>query len=60
MSRHEKNDDATERPIYWFTILDLALEKGDFGLAANAQHELRRLGIEVRLHLDRKAVAHAR
>lgn len=44
--------DDVDRPTYWFVILDLALARGDFYAAAEAQEELHRLGIELRLHLD--------
>ena len=44
--------DDVDRPIYWFVILDLALARGDFYAAAEAKEELRRLGIDIRLHLD--------
>ena len=50
---------AEDRPIYWFAILDIALEEGDFTLAARAQAELRRLGIRLTIKLDRPEVAHA-
>lgn len=50
---------AREQPVYWFLILELAVEKGDFNAAAAAQRELRRMGVEVtysRRAEDRKAV----
>lgn len=40
--------DYTEQPIYWFAVLDQAVECGNFQLAANAQAELERLGVTVR------------
>jgi len=40
--------DYKESPVAWFFILERARECGDFERAANAQKELRRLGIEVR------------
>jgi len=40
--------DYNESPVAWFFILERALERGNFERAANAQKELRRLGIEVR------------
>jgi len=47
----------TDQPIYWFAILDQAIEEGDWELAARAIGELRRMGIEVtyRLHGARRA-----
>jgi hypothetical protein len=35
-------------PIYWFAILDRAVEEGDHAAAAKAQRELARLGVQVR------------
>lgn len=46
-----------EEPIYWFTLLDRAIDRGDLDAVADAKRELDRLGITVcyrRLH--RKAV----
>jgi len=40
--------DYNESPVAWFCVLEQALERGNFERAANAQKELRRLGIEVR------------
>jgi hypothetical protein len=42
-------------PLWWFSRLDAALERGDYRAAAEAQRELRRLGVEVRYHLRRPA-----
>jgi hypothetical protein len=36
-----------DRPIYWFALLEKSVECGDFGRAADATKELRRLGVEV-------------
>jgi hypothetical protein len=38
---------VTNQPIYWFAILDQAVEDGDHGTAAEAQRELARLGVRV-------------
>ncbi len=52
MSRHPPNtavpDDYTREPIYWFALLDKAIERGDHPAAAQAQKELERLGVNVR------------
>jgi hypothetical protein len=40
--------DYNESPIVWFFVLEMARKRGNFERAANAQKELRRLGIEVR------------
>jgi hypothetical protein len=39
--------DYTDQPIYWFAILDRAVEIGDHAAAAEAQRELQRLGVRV-------------
>jgi len=41
---------------YWFVKLDLALEEGDWVEAARAAVELRTLGIDIRLSLNRMEV----
>ena len=38
---------AADWPLYWFAALERALDAGDFGEAARAVQELRRLGVEV-------------
>jgi len=38
---------ARQRPIYWFAILDIALEAGDFDAAAVAKRALQKLGITI-------------
>ena len=38
---------ATEMPLYWFAVLERAVAEGDFDRAADAQHNLRRLGVRV-------------
>ena len=40
--------DHREQPTYWFAILEIAREKGDFEQAAEAQRQLKRLGVHVR------------
>lgn len=39
--------DHRDQPTYWFAILDIARERSDFARAAEAQRQLRRLGVEV-------------
>ena len=39
--------DHTDAPTYWFVILEIARERGDFKRAAEAQRQLRRLGVRV-------------
>jgi hypothetical protein len=39
--------DYQDTPIYWFAVLDCALDRGDLATAARAQKELQRLGIAV-------------
>jgi hypothetical protein len=36
-----------DEPIYWFALLERALERGDVQAAAAADRELRRLGVDV-------------
>lgn len=36
-----------DRPIYWFAVLEQALDRSDLATAARAQRELKRLGITV-------------
>ena len=38
---------AQTQPIYWFVVLEDAIDRGDLQAAANAQRELRRLGVRV-------------
>jgi hypothetical protein len=42
-------------PTYWFVRLDLALQEGDWVEVADAAEALRRLGIDIRLRLNRVA-----
>jgi len=46
-----KNDnaprDCRDQPTYWFAVLDIARDRGDFGGAAEAQRQLQRLGVTV-------------
>lgn len=37
----------TDWPVYWFAKLDKAVTEGDHEAAAEAQRELRRLGVRV-------------
>jgi hypothetical protein len=39
---------ATDGPVYWFVKLECAIQDGDFAAAAEAQRELKRLGVIVR------------
>jgi uncharacterized protein YPO0396 len=39
--------DAYDVPMYWFAILDQAVERGDHDTAAQATRELERLGVRV-------------
>lgn len=41
------SDAARRQPIYWFALLEEAVERGDHAIAAEAQRELRRLGVSV-------------
>ena len=49
--------DHRQEPTYWFAILEIAREQGDFEQAAEAQRQLLRLG--VRITYDRPQLAEA-
>jgi hypothetical protein len=40
--------DPIQRPIYWFALLEQAIDRGDLQAAAHAQEELAKLGVRVR------------
>ena len=52
---------VTDVPAYWFSVMEMAKERGDFELAARAKRELERLGIHVtyRRPRPRQEVQHA-
>jgi hypothetical protein len=37
--------DHQDEPTYWFAVLEIARERGDFERAAEAKRQLRRLGV---------------
>ena len=39
--------DHRQEPTYWFAILEIARERGDFARATEAKQELERLGVRV-------------
>jgi hypothetical protein len=39
--------DHRNEPTYWFAVLEIARQKGDFERAAEAQRELQRLGVYI-------------
>jgi hypothetical protein len=43
-----------DEPTYWFAILEIAREKGQFEQAAEAQRQLERLGVKVSYQRPRK------
>ena len=45
---HRTTDDAENCPTAWFCALERAREIGDFARAAEAQRQLKRLGVRVR------------
>jgi hypothetical protein len=47
-------EDYTDEPIYWFAVLDRAVERGDHAAAADAQRQLDRLGVRVRYGRQRR------
>jgi hypothetical protein len=42
------------QPVYWFVLLETAMDRGDLTGAANAQRELARLGVHVRYGRPRR------
>ena len=47
MNEQKPVDRHTDKPIYWFTIWEMAFERGDHEQADQAARELRRLGVDV-------------
>ena len=43
----EPPDSVLDQPIYWFALLERAVEIGDHAKAAEAQRHLARLGVRV-------------
>lgn len=52
-------DDCTDQPLYWFAILDRAVQQGDHVTAAEAHRELARLGVRVAYGRPRQETANA-
>jgi hypothetical protein len=50
----ERQRDHRDAPTYWFAVLEIARERGDFEWAAEAQRQLERLGVIVRFDRQRK------
>lgn len=48
---NDVDQESRQQPVYWYVVLEKAIERGDLGRAAEAQQELRRLGraVDVRL-----------
>ncbi len=55
----KKTEPEKDEPIGWFYLLQRAIEVGDYAAAAEAQRELKRLGVEVRFVRQTREVAHA-
>jgi hypothetical protein len=43
-----RSDRPRDWPLYWFAVLEKAVEVGDHQAAAAAQRELARVGVQVR------------
>jgi hypothetical protein len=43
----ELDPEVQDSPVYWFAVLTAARKKGDYALAAEADRQLRRLGVRV-------------
>lgn len=48
-------EDVTREPVYWFLVLDRAMEKGDLETALRATETLKGLGVHVRYGRPRKS-----
>ena len=48
-------EQTVDWPLWWFARLEAAVERGDHAAAAEAQRQLRRLGVEVRYGRPRAA-----
>jgi hypothetical protein len=44
---HIADPPVNERPVYWFVLLEQAIDRSDFEAAARAKQELERLGIRI-------------
>lgn len=44
-TKAEKPRDHQDEPMYWFGVLEIAREQGDFERAAEAMRQLKRLGV---------------
>lgn len=47
MSPTNTKRDHRDEPTYWFALLEIAREKGDYEAAAEAVRQLKRLGVSV-------------
>jgi hypothetical protein len=47
VSSATSSDSVRDWPLWWFSRLEAAIERGDFRAAIEAQHELERLGVTV-------------
>ena len=45
--RIHSRDEVADWPLWWFSALESAIERGDYRAAAEAQRELERLGVSV-------------
>jgi uncharacterized protein YPO0396 len=52
----EAETDPKTSPVYWFVVLQQAIDRGDFEAAAKAQRALADLGVQV-VHQKRRARA---
>ena len=63
MAAASAKNEYADRPLYWFALLQGALDKGDLQAAAAAQRRLSALGVEVSFPAIKaagaKAVKHA-
>jgi hypothetical protein len=57
MPTRTEADDYADEPLYWFALLDHAVQQGDHEAAADAQRQLKRLGVRVRYGRPRKTAS---
>jgi hypothetical protein len=63
MSVNPQNSEARDHqdePTYWVAVLEIARERDDFERAAQANRELRRLGVRVRYEMPKTGKGVAR
>lgn len=52
------NNPERNEPVYWFVLLEKAVNRGDFDAAAHAKRELERLGVSIAYRKAKKEKPH--